>query len=90
VVANREYQSKVDMRGGEWAILAGLMSSQEAKTITGLPILSYIPFLRSNTITKDQGATLIVLKPHVTIAPASSTPAWKAWAGSETRTPVEL
>jgi hypothetical protein len=70
--------------------LSGLMTSQEAKTITGFPILSYIPLLRQNTVSKDQGATLIVLKPHVTIAPPSATAAWRAWAGTETRTPPEL
>jgi general secretion pathway protein D len=90
VVANTQYQSKVDVGTGEWAVLAGLMSAREAKVITGLPILSYIPLLRNNTITKDQGATLIILKPHVTIAPPSETPAWKAWAGSETRMPAEF
>jgi general secretion pathway protein D len=90
VVANTQYQSKVDVATGEWAVLAGLMTAQEAKVITGLPILSYIPLLRNNTITKDQGATLIVLKPHVTIAPPSETPSWKAWAGTETRMPPEL
>jgi general secretion pathway protein D len=90
VVENTQYQSKVDVATGEWAVLAGLMSAQEAKTITGLPIISRIPFLRNTTITKDQGATLIELQPHVTIAPPSDTPAWRAWAGSETRTPPEL
>jgi len=90
VIANTQYQSKVHVMTGEWAVLAGLMSAQEAKTITGLPILSYIPLLRNNTITKDQGATLIVLKPHVTVAPASESPSWKAWAGSETRDPGQL
>jgi type II secretory pathway component HofQ len=75
---------------GEWAVLSGLMTSQEAKTIGGLPILSYIPLLRQTTISKDQGATLIVLKPHVTIAPPSASAAWRAWAGTETRTPPEL
>ena len=85
VVANTQYQSKVDVTTGEWAVLSGLMTSQEAKTITGLPLLSYIPLLRNNTITKDQGATLIVLKPHVTVAPPSATASWRAWAGTETR-----
>lgn len=89
-IANTQYQSKIDVATGEWAVLAGMMTAKEAKTITGLPILSYIPLLRSNTITKDQGATLIVLKPHITIAPPSETPAWKAWTGSETRTAPEL
>jgi hypothetical protein len=90
VVANTQFQSKVDVMTGEWAVLSGLMASQEAKTITGLPILSYIPLLRNNTITKSQGNTLIVLKPHVTVAPPSESAAWKAWAGSETRLPPEL
>lgn len=90
VVLNTQYQSKVGVSTGEWAILSGLMTAQEAKSITGLPLLSYIPLLRNNTITKDQGATLIVLKPHVTVAPPSENPAWRAWAGSETRMPVEF
>ncbi len=88
VVGNTQYQSKIDVKTGEWAVLAGLMTAQEAKVITGLPILSYIPLLRNNTITKDEGATLIVLKPRVTIPPPSDNPAWSAWAGSETRLPV--
>ena len=90
VVANTQYQSKVDVMSGEWAVLSGLMSSQEAKTITGLPILSYIPLLRNNTITKDRGETLIVLKPHVTIPPASENPPWSVWTGTETRLPPDL
>jgi general secretion pathway protein D len=90
VVANTQYQSKVEVATGEWAVLSGLMSTQETKVITGLPILSYIPLLRNNTITKDKSATLIILKPHVTIAPPSESPAWKVWAGSETRTPTEF
>jgi general secretion pathway protein D len=90
VVQNTQYQSKVEIAGGEWAVLAGLMTKQEATSITGLPIISRIPFLRNNTITKDDGATLIVLKPHVIIAAPSETPALKAWTGSETRMPAEL
>jgi hypothetical protein len=90
VVENTQYQSKVDIAGGEWAVLAGLMTRQEARSITGIPIISRIPLLRNNTITKDEGATLIVLRPHVTIAPPSETPPLKAWVGSETRMPPEL
>ena len=90
VVANTQYQSKIEIGTGEWAVLAGLMTTQEAKVITGLPILSRIPLLRNTTITKDEGQTLIVLKPQVTIAPPSETVTWKAWSGSETRTPTEF
>lgn len=90
VVANTQYQSKVDVANGEWAVLSGLMTASEAKVVTGIPILSYIPLLRNNTITKDHGMTLIVLKPHVTVPPPSETAAWRAWAGTETRMPPEL
>jgi general secretion pathway protein D len=90
VVLNTQYQSKVDVSAGEWAVLSGLMTSQEAKSITGIPILSYIPFLRNNTISKDDGATLIILKPHVTVPPPSENAAWRAWAGTETRMPSEF
>jgi len=89
-VLNTQYQSKIEVAGGEWAVLAGLMSKQEADSITGLPLISRIPLLRNNTIAKDEGATLIVLRPRVTIAPPSETPAWKVWTGSETRMPSEL
>ena len=90
VVANTQYQSKVHVQNGEWAVLSGLMTSQEAKTITGIPIISYIPLLRQNTVTKDQGATLIVLKPRITIPPAWEIPQTRTWTGSETRLPPDL
>lgn len=90
IILNTQYQSKVDVAAGEWAVLSGLMTAQEAKSITGFPLLSYIPFLRNNTITKDQGETLIVLKPHVMVAPPAENAEWSAWAGSETRLATEF
>jgi hypothetical protein len=66
-------------------VLAGLMSKTDAVTITGMPGLSYIPFLRSNTDSKDDGATLIVLKPHLLTLPPEEYPTWRAWSGTETR-----
>ncbi len=90
VIINTQYQSKVDVMAGEWAVLSGLMTSQEAKAITGFPLLSYIPFLSNKTITKDQGETLIVLKPQVTVAPPAENAGWSVWSGSETRLATEF
>jgi general secretion pathway protein D len=90
IILNTQYQSKVDVAAGEWAVLSGLMTAQEAKAITGFPLLSYIPFMKNKTITKDEGATLIVLKPHVTVAPPAENAEWSAWAGSETRLATEF
>jgi hypothetical protein len=70
---------------GEWAVLAGLMTSSEARSITGIPILSRIPLLRSNNINTDYGQTLIVLKPHLLILPPSESLTWRAWCGTETK-----
>jgi hypothetical protein len=85
VISSRKYESKVRLRTGEWAVLAGLMTRSEARTITGIPGLTTIPLLRSNKITRDEGETLIVLKPHLLILPPTETPTWRAWCGSETR-----
>jgi hypothetical protein len=90
VIGSTKYESKVSVMTGEWAVLAGLMTASEARTITGIPIISYIPLLRSNMITHDDGETVIVLKPHILVLPPTETPTWKAWTGSETRLPSEL
>lgn len=90
VISNKKYESKVRVMRGEWAVLAGLMTASEARTITGIPLLNLIPLFRSNTINHDFGETLIVLKPHIVGMPAVETPTWRAWCGTETRLPTEL
>jgi general secretion pathway protein D len=89
VISNKKYESKVRVREGEWAVLSGLLSSTDVKSINGIPILSLIPALRSNTISHDRGETLIVLKPHITILPPSEMPVWRAWTGTETKLPTD-
>ncbi|HUA21366.1 MAG TPA: type II and III secretion system protein [Bryobacteraceae bacterium] len=89
VIENTKYQSEVRVMAGQWAILTGLMTTSEARTVTGIPILSYIPLLRNKTIMTDKGQTLIVLKPHVTIPPPVNA-SWGAWTGTETKQADEL
>jgi len=90
IISSRKYESKTRVMTGEWAVLAGLMTSSEARTITGLPILSLVPLLRSNKINTDYGQTLIVLKPHLLILPPSEEATWRAWCGTETKLPSFL
>ena len=90
VISNKKYESKVRVMQGEWAVLAGLMTASEAKTITGIPGMSLIPFLRGNNQTTDVGQTLIVLKPHLTIPPPTELPTREAWTGTETKLPTDL
>ena len=90
IISSRKYESKTRVMNGEWAVLAGLMTSSEARTITGIPILSIIPLLRKNDVNTDHGETLIVLKPHLLILPPSETATWRAWSGTETKLPSVL
>ena len=90
VISNKKYESKVRLVNGQWAVLAGLMTASEAKTITGLPVLSLVPFLRSNTVTHDRGQTLIVLKPHITILPPTEFPTRRVYTGTETKLPTDF
>ncbi len=90
VISNKKYESKVRLARGEWAVLAGLMTASDARTITGIPGLSVIPFLRNNTVNTDVGQTLLVLKPHITIPPPTELPTRKAWTGTETKLPTDF
>jgi general secretion pathway protein D len=87
IISNRKYESKIRVRNGEWAVIAGLISGSEARTITGIPGMSSVPFLRSNKVTTDHSETLIVLKPHLLILPPTETATWRAWVGTETKLP---
>ena len=90
VISSRKYESKARVMSGEWAVMAGLMTSSEARTITGIPILSMIPLLRKNSVNTDYGETLIVLKPHLLILPPAESATWRAWSGTETKLPSVL
>jgi general secretion pathway protein D len=90
VISSKKYESKVRLVEGEWAVLAGLMTASDARTITGIPGMSLLPFLRNNTVNKDTGQTLIVLKPHITILPPSEYPTTRAFTGTETKLPTDL
>jgi len=90
VVTNRQYESKVRVRNGEWAVLAGLIDASEARTITGIAGLAMIPFLREDTRTRDRSDTLIVIKPRLLSLPPTEAITHEAWVGTETRPRSDL
>lgn len=90
VISNRKFQSKVSLAAGEWALLAGLMTETEGKTVTGIPGLSAVPFLHHTARTYDRGETLIILKPHLLSQPATEAIMTAAWVGTETRPRTQL
>ena len=88
-IGSRQYQGKVRMKTGEWAVLAGLVSVSEANTTDGIAGLSNIPgvgkALRRNTKAMDTSETLILLKPRIVILPPWDEPPTTLWIGTETR-----
>jgi len=69
VISTRKIEHDVRLQDGEVNILGGLVQRTNTRSLTGLPGLSQIPFLRyftsqENTETEDQ-EVLIVVIPHI-------------------------
>ena len=85
VVSQRKYESKVRLMTGEWAVLTGLVTQSDIKTITGIPGLMAIPLFRKTTTEDDHTETMIVMKPHLLTLPPTEALAHIDWIGTETR-----
>lgn len=89
LISNRRVASRVRLKTGEWAVVAGLMSASEARTIRGLAGLSRLPVLsplfRQQNDTRESAEVLVLLKPHVVARPPSEVATTLIWVGSEGR-----
>ncbi|HFB98860.1 MAG TPA: hypothetical protein ENJ62_06940, partial [Bryobacterales bacterium] len=89
VIANRTFQAVTRVKEGQWAIMSGLMRASEARTITGLWGLADIPYLgalfRKTTKEREDGRTLLVLKPTIVRKPTAGPLTDPVWVGTETR-----
>jgi general secretion pathway protein D len=90
VIADQQYQGKVRLEAGEWAIVAGLLQVTHTNNPTGIAGLSSIPVLgnlfRSQTREDDRNEILLVLKPRiVALPPWESAPLKPIWMGTESR-----
>jgi general secretion pathway protein D len=89
VIQSRQYQGKVRLKDGEWAVVAGLVSTGDSETPTGVLGLSDLPWIGGlfthHTHQRERSETLLVLKPHLVSLPPWEylTPA--LWTGTETR-----
>jgi general secretion pathway protein D len=93
IISNREYKGSVRLMDGQSAVLTGMMSATEARTITGIAGLTSVPLigklLSENKIEKDRDETLIVIKPRLVIPPAGEFDSKPFWVGTESR-PAEV
>ena len=94
VIGTRKLESKVRLRDGEWALVAGLMSDSDARSITGIPVLSRLPLIgnamRDNERNRIGTDVILLLRPVLLDAPPDPSLARRLWLGSETRLEIPL
>jgi len=75
VIGNRQYTGSINLRDGEPAVVAGLLSRSEQRSMGGIPGLGAVPGLNqimtSNNKQVDNDEILIVVTPHLVSAPHS-------------------
>ncbi len=89
-INNQQYQGKVRLKDGEWAVVAGMVQLTRSDATTGVAGLSRIPILgrlfRHKTRQQDDNEILIVLKPRLVGDPSLNRVfAGPIWTGTETR-----
>jgi Flp pilus assembly secretin CpaC len=77
----RKAESTVELRDGQTLVMAGLMTSEDIKGVSKLPILGDIPILgmlfRSTNFVKNESELVLLVTPKiVTSYSASDVPAW--------------
>ncbi len=69
IIGQRKIQHSLRMKEGEVAIIGGLVTKQDDKTVTGIPGLSSIPFLgnlfKGSTVDHNTDNVIIVVIPHI-------------------------
>lgn len=75
VISNREYTGSINLREGEPAVIAGMVSRSEQRSMGGIPGLGLVPGLNqimtSNNKQEDKDELLVVITPHVLSLPPS-------------------
>jgi len=94
IISTRRVASKVRVKTGEWAILTGMLTTSEARTISGLAGLSRIPGLghlvRQYDKAFENREVLILLKPQVLSLPPGEILTRTIWVGPEGRLHIPL
>jgi general secretion pathway protein D len=69
VIANSEYHGSIRLRDGEPAVVAGEITTNDQRSMEGIPAISEIPGLdlvfSDTTKTKEYDELLIVMTPHI-------------------------
>jgi len=94
IISSRKITSKVRLKHNEWATVAGMMSANEARSISGLAGLAQIPgfgaLVRQNDKSRDGDEVIILLRPRLLSLPPDETVTRSVWVGTETRPMLPL
>jgi len=89
LISNRKLTSKIRLQDDEWGVVAGLLSTSEARSISGIAGLANIPVLGQlfRQFNKDESTSevLIIIKPTLLNPPPSQLATPPIWTGTETR-----
>jgi type II secretory pathway component GspD/PulD (secretin) len=91
VISNRKLQSRVRLKFGETAVVAGLSGGATRKSMSGLPGLMALPPFRTNDRSEESAELLVTIRPRLTALPPSEMVVRPIWSGTETRplTPLD-
>ena len=77
VLSNQEYKGSIRLRDGEPAVVAGEITTNDQRSMRGIPAVAAIPGLNwavtDNTRMKENDELLIVITPHVVASRALAT-----------------
>ena len=69
VISNQEYKGSIQLRDGESAAVAGEITTNDQRSMAGIPLLADLPLLNQgltdNNRMKEEDELLIVITPHV-------------------------
>ena len=82
--SNREYKGGILLKEGEPAVVAGMITASDQRSLNGLPVFSRIPGLGALTSQRskqeEDDELLILITPHVVRSPERSE-APEIWIG---------
>jgi general secretion pathway protein D len=77
-ILNREYKGGILLKEGEPAVVAGMLTKSDQKSLSGLPLISAIPgvglLASQKTRQEDDDELLILITPHVVHSPDRTEP----------------
>jgi general secretion pathway protein D len=89
VISNRKFVAQVRLKFEEQAAITGLMSSSQAKTISGIAGLTTVPVLgplfSNNSKEDSKSEILLLIKPHLINAPPTEADVRPVFVGPDTR-----